>query len=72
MSPDEKRRLGIGWRGTGYAHGKDKAHVELRTWEGSHAGDCGCELCMTVRILVDTLVRQPRLNWLAENHAARS
>ena len=33
---------------SGYAHGKEKAHFELRTWDGSHVGDCGCEPCQTV------------------------
>ena len=34
--------------GSGYANGKDKAHFEVRTWDGSHADGCGCEPCQTV------------------------
>ena len=36
--------------GAGWAAGKDKAHLEIRTiLERNHAGDCGCEPCITVR-----------------------
>ena len=57
--------------GSGYAHGKEKAHFELRTWDGSHAGDCGCEPCQTVRAVIGALSKQPGLNWMMENHASR-
>ena len=57
--------------GSGYAHGKDKAHFELRTWTGAHAGDCGCEPCQTVRAVIGALSKQPGLNWMMENHASR-
>ena len=36
--------------GVGYVAGKDKAHLEVRTiLERNHAGDCGCEPCITRR-----------------------
>ena len=34
----------------GYAHGKDKAHFEVRAvLDSNHAASCGCEPCNTVR-----------------------
>ena len=34
----------------GYAHGKEKAHFEVRmALDSNHAARCGCEPCMTVR-----------------------
>ena len=38
----------------GYAAGKDDAHAELRVWQlGDHAATCVCELCQTVRAIVE-------------------
>ena len=38
----------------GYAAGKDDAHVELRVWQlDDHAATCVCELCQTVRAIVE-------------------
>ena len=50
----------------GYAHGKDKAHFEVRTvLDSDHADSCGCEPCITVREILrrrpatdDRLLRQ--------------
>ena len=34
----------------GYAHGKEKAHFEVRiVLDSNHAASCGCEPCKTVR-----------------------
>ena len=39
--------------GQGYAHGKDKAHFEVRHLAGdNHAKDCGCEPCITARAVL--------------------
>ena len=39
--------------GQGYAHGKDKAHFEVRHIAGAnHARDCGCEPCITARAVL--------------------
>ena len=39
--------------GDGYAAGKDAAHFETRVWElGTHALDCGCRPCETIRQVV--------------------
>lgn len=39
--------------GEGYAHGKDKAHLEVRTvLDSKHAENCGCEPCNTVRAVL--------------------
>ena len=41
----------------GYAHGKEKAHFEVRTvLDSNHADSCGCEPCKTVR---EVLRRKP-------------
>ena len=56
---------------SGYAQGKEKAHFELRTWTGAHAGDCACEPCKSVRAVIGALSKQPGLNWMMENHASR-
>ena len=43
----------------GYAAGKDKAHFEVRNvLEASHADHCGCEPCITVRIVALQLARR--------------
>ena len=50
----------------GYAHGKEKAHFEVRTvLDSNHAASCGCEPCKTVREVLrhrppvdDRLLRQ--------------
>ena len=50
----------------GYAHGKEKAHFEVRTvLDSNHADSCGCEPCKTVREVIrrrpatdDRLLRQ--------------
>lgn len=44
----------------GYAQGKDKAHFEVRAildshGASSHADDCGCEPCKTVRMIATAL-----------------
>lgn len=62
----DARRLGVceheeacGCWGNGYAAGKDKAHFEVRNvLDGSHAGGCGCEPCITVRIVALQLARR--------------
>ena len=37
----------------GYASGKQKAHDEVRMWElGSHEPDCGCNPCLSARVVV--------------------
>ena len=42
-----------GCYGQGYAHGKDKAHFEVRNLGGdNHARDCGCEPCITARAVL--------------------
>jgi hypothetical protein len=42
--------------GVGYVAGKDKAHFEVRNvLERNHAGDCGCEPCITVRMIAAAL-----------------
>ncbi len=42
--------------GLGYAHGKAKAHFEIRAAAtNNHALDCDCEPCITVRTVVDRL-----------------
>ena len=39
--------------GQGYADGKDKAHMEVRTIAtAGHAWDCGCEPCITARAVL--------------------
>ena len=39
----------------GYAHGKEKAHFEIRVvLDSNHASGCGCESCKTV----DEVVRR--------------
>ena len=39
--------------GDGYAAGKDAAHFETRVWDlGTHAVDCGCMPCETIRLVV--------------------
>ena len=40
--------------GEAYAAGKDKANFDLRHWDRSHANDCGCEPCVTVRAVLWT------------------
>ena len=45
----------------GYAHGKEKAHFEVRAvLDSNHAASCGCEPCKTVREVLrhDRLLRQ--------------
>ena len=38
---------------TGYADGKAKTHVEVQSWTlGAHATDCGCDVCVTVRLVL--------------------
>lgn len=46
-----------------YAHGKEKAHFEVRTvLDSNHAASCGCEPCETVReILRRNLATDDRL-----------
>ena len=40
---------------------KDKAHLEIRTiLERNHAGDCGCEPCITVRTSAAALASDRR------------
>ena len=47
--------------GSGWAAGKDKAHLEIRTiLERNHAGDCGCEPCITVRTIAAALASDRR------------
>ena len=37
-----------------YAHGKDKAHFEVRmVLDSNHAASCGCEPCKTVREILN-------------------
>ena len=45
----------------GYSHGKDKAHFEIRHRLGdNHAWrTCGCEPCITIRIIAAGLKAQP-------------
>ena len=39
--------------GTGYAHGKDKAHFEVRNHIlDDHGHGCGCEACKTIRAVL--------------------
>ena len=39
--------------GDGYSAGKAAAHFEIRVWEvGTHATDCGCRPCETIRLVV--------------------
>ena len=39
--------------GEGYAHGKDKAHLEVRSvLDPNHPESCGCEPCNTVRAVL--------------------
>ena len=47
--------------GAGYTHGKDKAHFEVRMWDGSHSRDCGCEPCETVRAVIAAVAAQASL-----------
>ena len=42
--------------GSGYTNGKDKAHFEVRTWDGGHADGCGCEPCQTVRAVAHAIM----------------
>ena len=43
--------------GQGYADGKRKAHDELRWWyPGGHAGGCECDVCITARSLVRSVM----------------
>ena len=45
---------------TGYAAGKEKSHLELRQWQpGDHTLACGCDVCVTVRTVIDTVVTWP-------------
>ena len=38
---------------TGYADGKAKIHFEVQSWTlGAHATDCGCDVCVTVRLVL--------------------
>ena len=47
--------------GVGYVAGKDKAHFEVRNvLERNHAGDCGCEPCITVRAIAAALASDRR------------
>ena len=40
-----------------YDAGKDDAHAELRAWQlGDHAATGGCELCQTVRAIVEPVL----------------
>ena len=44
-----------------YLDGKDAAHAELRVWElGDHEPTCDCELCETVRIIVEKVLLAPQ------------
>ena len=56
----------------GYAHGKEKAHFEVRmVLDSNHAASCGCEPCRTVReILSRTLAVDDRLFRQAEVQTA--
>ena len=50
-----------GCYGQGYAHGKDKAHFEVRHLAGdNHAKDCGCEPCITARAVLRSRVYPDR------------
>ena len=43
--------------GQGYADGKTKVHDELRFWyPGHHAIGCGCDMCITARSVVRTVL----------------
>lgn len=43
----------------GYVAGKDKAHFEIRhILDGTHADGCGCEPCLTVRLVAIQLARR--------------
>lgn len=44
----------------GYNHGKSKGHFQIRHWVPEfHSGWCGCEPCITVRILLARLNLTP-------------
>ena len=50
-----------------YAHGKDKAHFEVRTvLDSNHAASCGCEPCKTVREVVGRQLMVKNLSALVE------
>ncbi len=45
--------------GDGYSAGKAKAHEETRAVvQGRHAQGCGCEPCITVRVVLAVLEQQ--------------
>ena len=44
--------------GDGDAAGKDAAHFETRVWElGTHASDCGCRPCETIRQVMSKVLQ---------------
>ena len=39
--------------GDGYSRGKDKAFFEVQRWiPGQHSALCGCEPCLTVKLIL--------------------
>ena len=52
-----------------YVAGKDDAHAELRAWQlGDHAATCGCELCQTVRAIVEHVLLVAKTPVLLPDH----
>ena len=52
-----------------YVAGKDDAHAELRAWQlGDHAATCGCELCQTVRAIVEHVLLAAQTPVLLPDH----
>ena len=52
-----------------YVAGKDDAHAELRAWQlGDHAATCGCELCQTVRAIVEHVLLAAKTPVLLPDH----
>ena len=59
--------------GQGYAEGKDKVHMEVRTIAGAgHAWDCGCEPCITARAVLIAYLPDLADAWRAVNANAKA
>ena len=52
-----------------FLDGKDAAHAELGTWElGDHAATCDCQICHTVRVIVEKVLLAPQKPVLLPDH----
>ena len=54
----------------GLRAGIEKAHNELRHWDGAHDEGCQCDLCITLVAIVEAALASGRLTFKLGSNAA--